>query len=575
MAAHLDVSRTARLNAASPVPIVLLHPTLRFVPLGGLGEIGMNCMAIELGDDRLVLDCGMTFDGRGLGVDIVHPDFAWLAQHPTRLRAIVLTHGHEDHIGAVPFLLERCPAPVYGPPYALALIQERLRNDFPDTDLQTDFHPLTPGQRVTVGPFEIEPYRVTHSMPDCTGIILRTPHGVVVHSGDFKIDDAPADGQGFDFERLERLREEEGVRLLMSDSTNAMVEGTTGSEQIVADRLLELVREAPARVVVTLFASNVHRVRALVHVAKQTGRKLCLMGRSLETHARIASGQGYIPGLDEVQIPRELASQVPPERLLVLATGTQGEPPASFARLARGKHPDLTLSPGDRVIHSARIIPGNETEVYQLINDFERRGIEVLWRGVEPDVHVSGHAHRGEQRALIELLEPRSFLPIHGTYLHMKYHAELARSCGVDDVLVVENGAVVELSDAGGLRVAESVPTGRIYRERGAAISERVIKDRELLAELGVAVVTAVVDDSGRPIAPLELITRGVLHEDESPDLLDDACDYVRDALDARTWRVERPDVEDLEIHARRALKRFFAKTMRKKPLCYAVVMRP
>jgi ribonuclease J len=534
----------------------------------------MNCMVAEHGEDRIVLDCGMTFDGRGLGVDIIHPDFGWLAQHPARLRAIVLTHGHEDHIGAVPYLLQRCPAPVYGPPYALALVRERLKNDFADAGLAPELHALAPGDRVSIGPFEVEPYRVTHSMPDCTGLILRTPQGVVVHSGDFKIDEAPTDGQGFDFARLAKLRDEEGVRLLLSDSTNAVAEGTTGGEQIVADRLLELVREAPARVVVTLFASNVHRLRALTEVARATGRKLCLMGRSLEMHARLAAAQGYLPGLDAVRIPRELAAGVAREHLLVLATGTQGEPPAGFARLALGRHPDLTLSPGDRVIHSARIIPGNETEVYRLFNACERRGIEVLWRGVEPGVHVSGHAHRGEQRRLIELLAPRSFLPVHGTYLHMKRHAELARECGVEDVRVVENGAVVELAEEG-LRVAGRVETGRIHRERGVAVPERVIKDRGLLAELGVAVVTAVVDDAGRPIAPVDLLTRGVLHEDENPDLIDDACDYVHDALNARTWRVERPDVEDVEIHARRALKRFFAKTLRKKPLCYAVVMRP
>jgi len=544
---------------------------LRFVPLGGLGEIGMNCMAIEHEDARILIDCGVSFDSRGLGVDVFHADFRWLLAAKERLAAVIVTHGHEDHIGALPFLLRDCPVPVYGPPYAIALARERLTEHAPGAlDL---LRVIRPGDRLAIGPFEIEPYRVTHSMPDCTGLILRTPHGVVVHTGDFKIDPQPTDGEHFALERLARLREEEGVRLLLSDSTNAMVEGTSGAEQAVADRLHELVDGAPGRVVVSMFASNVHRIRALAEAAKRTHRKLCLMGRSLEMHARIAELAGYLPDLSAIRIPRELAQSTPRDRLLVLATGTQGEAPAALTRLAQNAHPELRLEPGDRVIHSARIIPGNESHVYALLDRLERAGIDVRWARMDPAIHASGHAHRGEQRALIEHLRPRSFLPVHGTFMHLKRHAELARECGVEDVVTVENGTVVEL-DEGGLRVAGRVPVGRTYRELGARVPERVIADRKLMAELGLAVVTVLVDDRGRPLGACDLLTRGVVHEDLQQELLDDACDAVLEALESAAWIVERPSEDDLEIEAKRALKRFFAHRLGRKPLCYAVVLK-
>ncbi len=545
---------------------------MKLIPLGGLGEIGMNCLVLEEGQHRLVIDCGLTFDDRGLGVDTTHANFTWLAEAPERLSAIVITHGHEDHVGAVPHLLERCPAPVYAPPYALAILRERLAQQ-PPLPVEPELHALHPGDRIAIGPYEIEPYRVTHSMPDCLGIIVRTSQGAIVHSGDFKVDEAPLDGEPIDFERLERLRDEEGVRLLLSDSTNAMSEGSTGPEHAVATRLETIISESKARVVVTLFASNVHRLRTLAKIARITGRKLCLLGRSLQMHARIAESEGYLPDLSVVRVHRDMARKLPRDQVLALATGTQGEPAAAFSRLARGTHPDLTLEPGDRVIHSARIIPGCETSVYPLFNALARRDIEIVWKQLDPGIHVSGHAHRGEQRRLIEALRPEAFIPVHGTFVHLQQHASIARECGVQDVLTIENGAVVEVTD-GPLRAIDSVPTGRIHRERGGVIGPRVLRDRALLAELGVAIVTAVVDDDGQPVAPLGVLTRGVMHEDENQALLDDACDEVHDALARARYRQERPDEEDIEAVAKRALKRFFAKRLQKKPLCYAMVTR-
>lgn len=545
---------------------------MRLIPLGGLGEIGMNCLVVEAGEDRIVIDCGLTFDGRDLGVDVTHADFTWLKARRESLRGIVLTHGHEDHVGAIPYLLEVCRAPIYGPPYALGVLAERLAQH-PIGEERHTIRSFAPGDRLRLGCFEVEPYRVTHSMPDCTGLILRTPQGVVVHSGDFKVDPEPTDDEHFDFPRLERLREEEGVRLLLSDSTNAISEGSTGTELSVARRLEEIVAAAEHRVVVTLFASNVHRVRALAEIARRTGRKLALLGRSLRMHAKIGADTGYLPNLEDVLVAPDMLGRLPRAQVLALATGTQGEPPAAFARIAQDTHPDLSVEPGDLVIHSARIIPGCEGAVFPLINALERRGIEVLWRAVSPAIHVSGHARRDEQRRLIETLRPRSFLPIHGTYLHLRSHAEIARQCGVEDVLVAENGAIVHLGETG-LSVADHTPTGKVYRERGRALDEVVLKDRRRLAELGVAVVSAVVDVAGRPIAPLDVVTRGVVYEDLEPELLDDACDYVHDALLRMRWVEERPDEDDIEQAATRALRRFFSKQLHKKPLCYAMVTR-
>lgn len=532
----------------------------------------MNCLVIEHGDDRLVIDCGLTFEGRDVGVDVTHADFHWLEERRDTLRGIVLTHGHEDHVGAVPYLLEVCRAPIYGPPYALGVLAERLAQH-PQGQEDHEIHAFKPGDRISLGGFEVEPYRVTHSMPDCTGLILRTPQGVVVHSGDFKVDPEPTDDEVFDFPRLERLREEEGVRLLLSDSTNAITEGSTGTELSVAERLLEIVQEAENRVVVTLFASNVHRVRALAEIARRTGRKLALLGRSLRMHAKIGADTGYLPNLDDVLLPPDKLGRLPRNQVLALATGTQGEPPAAFARIARDDHPDLRVEEGDLVIHSARIIPGCENAVFPLINKLERRGVTVLWRAVAPDIHVSGHAHRGEQRKLIETLQPASFLPVHGTYLHLRAHAALAEECGVEDTLIAENGAIIELN-GGPLSIAGHTTTGRVYRERGRELDAQVLKDRRLLAELGVAVASLVIDEAGRPVAPIDILTRGIVHEEHEEALLDDACDYVHDALMRMRWVEDRPDEDDVEQAAARAMKRFFAKRRSKKPLCYAMATR-
>jgi ribonuclease J len=546
--------------------------TLRLVPLGGLGEIGMNCMALECEGDIVVVDCGVMFPDRELGVDVVHPRFDWLAARRDRVRAVLVTHGHEDHIGALPYLARELDAPIYGPPYALELIKARFSEREHDGLDRPELVATRPGQRFRVGAFEVEPIRVTHSIPDATALALHTKAGTVVHTGDFKIDEAPADGEVFDEARLRALGDE-GVRLLLSDSTNAWSPGESGPERDVAEALAHLVARAEKRVIVSLFASNVHRLRALLDIARETGRVACLLGRSLERHLETAIATGYLRDPAGLVVPPEAAKNVARERLLVLATGTQGEAPAALSRLAEDRHPALTLEPGDEVILSARIIPGNEQHVFSLVNHLERRGIRCRFRTTDPEVHVSGHAHAGEQKRMIELVRPDAFLPVHGTFLHLRRHAELAESLGVKDTLVVENGAVVELSDQG-LAVVDQTVTGRVHVDAGEEIPDVVLRDRARLAELGIALVVIPVDRRGSLAGHPDVITRGVVDEEEETELLADARAFVADELEGYATPKRDLDDEELADIGRRALKRYFARHLGRKPLTYGVVVR-
>jgi len=541
--------------------------SLKLVALGGLGEIGMNCMALEADGDVLVLDCGVTFPDGLAGVDVIHPDFSYLAERRDRIAGIVITHGHEDHIGALPYLLRVAPAPIHAPRYALSLIKRRLaeHDDLPAADLR----PTRPGARFTVGSFGVEPVRVTHSIVDATALILDTPAGTVIHTGDFKIDPDPPDGEHFDEARL-RAAGDAGVRLLLSDSTNAWVPGETGSEVSARDAVAELVRDARGRVVIALFASNGHRVRSLFSIAKETGRRVCLLGRSLHRHFEVARDTGYLPDPGSILISDRDLEDAPPSSVMILATGTQGEPRAALARLADDSHRALHLAEGDRVILSSRIIPGNEQRVYGVINQLFRRGVDVHWSRTAPGVHVSGHAHAGEQRRMLALVRPDSFIPVHGTRMHLERHAELAASEGVEDTLVVENGAVVEIT-SDEMRVVDEAKVGRIAVDRMREIPVDVLHERALLAELGCAFAIIPLDEGDRIAGRVTVIARGVVGEEEEEELLDAAERYVEEELSEARERGGRIDSEAIEARASRALKRFLKRRLGRKPLTWAV----
>ncbi len=459
---------------------------LRVIPLGGLGEVGMNCMALEVEHELLIIDCGTNFPGDDYGVDVVHPDFAWLHANWERVRGIFLTHGHEDHIGGLPYLLRERSVPLYGPAHALQLVARRFAEHGLE-EQPSDFREANTRRVYRLGPFEVEPIRVSHSIVEATALSITTEAGRVVHSGDFKFDDNPSDGQPTDVERL-RLLGDEGVDLLLSDSTNVDAPGTSGSEGDVAEALDEVIKSASRRVFVALFASNVHRLISLGQIAQRRGRRLCLLGRSLVSHVEVARKLGYLDWPPELLLPAERVRSYPKDEVLVLATGTQAEPAAAMARLARGEHRFAEVEQGDTVVFSSRIIPGCDRAVVDMMGQLMRRGAVVHSRWTDP-VHASGHAHRDEQARMIELLRPRCFVPVHGTLHHLRRHAELATSLGVPHVTVIENGQSVILSEAG-LRSGADVPSGLVHVGLGGKeMPVEVIERRRDLGRSGVVSV--------------------------------------------------------------------------------------
>lgn len=555
----------------------------RLLPLGGLGEIGMNCMAIEIGTTGtgpiVIVDCGVAFPTSPHGIELIHPDFSWLEQHRDRVAALLVTHGHEDHIGAIPYLLRRFSVPIHAPPYALGLIRERMKEHLDNKylDRAPDMFATTPRVPFTIHHgahyVEIEPIRVTHSIADATALAIRSDAGLMVHTGDFKIDPDPTDGEQFDKERLRALGDE-GVSLLLSDSTNVDSPGTGRSERSVAEGLERVIAGASGRVVVSLFASNVHRLRALAGVARKFGRKIVLLGRSVGTHVRIAGQTGYLSITPDQLVTIDEAALVPRENLLVIATGSQAEPRAALSRLALDDHPKLRLDPGDRVILSSRAIPGNEVEVMRMVSDLHRRGCEVFLKQSEPDIHASGHAHRDEQREMIDLVRPEAFIPVHGTRHHMERHAALAREVGVHQVLVIENGEIADV-DADGPRKAGVARVGKIAVQSNEELPDVVLRDRRMLGELGIAVTSVSVDERGRPLADPLVVTRGVLEELTRPEALAEARTEVRASLAEHPWSVERPTDDAIREVARLAVRRALARHVGFKPVALALVQRP
>lgn len=541
--------------------------SIRLIPLGGLGEIGMNCLCIEQAGRMVMVDCGVTFPNHIPGIDVIHPAFDAITDRLNMLDAVVITHGHEDHIGALPYLLQHRDVPVYGPAYALELVRERLReHDLPRPPTLIN---VRPRERLDVAGFAVEPIRVTHSIPDATALALWTDAGLVVHSGDFNVDPTPSDGEHFDADRLGALGDE-GVRLLLSDSTNVDNEGWTGSESTVADALRTRILNATGRLVIGIFASNVHRLRGVLTASRELDKRVLLLGRSVLTHRRIAEELGMLERELPVFVKAEHAMRTPPTSLVVIATGSQGEPRAALAKLAACTNPHVRLEPGDEVVFSARVIPGRELDVHGLVNDFERAGIRVWQRHDDPELHVSGHACREEQRRMLSLVRPRSFIPVHGTFRHLTKHAKLAHDMGVQDTLVMLNGDCVELTDRD-VSVVDRWPVGRAHVQGGKLVSDQALRDRSLLAEVGMAVVSIHVSRGGTLVCTPSLITRGLFIEDDHRDLTDEAIAEVEDAIERMP---PHANDEALQQSACSALRKKLGSHLGYRPCVYALLTR-
>jgi ribonuclease J len=486
---------------------------IRLLPLGGLGEIGMNCMVLEQQGGIVVLDCGVAFPDNDLGVDVIHPDFRWLLSRRDHVRGVFLTHGHEDHVGALPYLLGELEVPVWGPPHALGMARRRLSDhDFGPGDV--DFRVARPGETYDVGPFTIEPVRVAHSIVEASALRIRTVAGTVVHTGDFNFDPEPPDGEPTDAARLSAIGDE-GVALLLSDSTNIDVPERRGSELEVAESVERLVQAAPKAVVVALFASNVQRLMTFGALSARHRRKVCVLGRSLENQVALATEIGRLAWPSDLMVSPEQAADMDGRDLLILAGGTQAEPRSALRRLASEEHPVVRLRQGDTVILSSRIIPGNERPVFAMQNDLLRLGVTLHTRGTEPGIHTSGHAGRTEQRRMLELVRPRCFLPVHGTLHHLLRHAELAREVGVPETIVVEDGTPV-VCDGARLRKEAVVEHGAIsVAVGGEPASEETLRERAELGRNGVVMVALALDSRGRGILP-SVRARGVPSLDDA-----------------------------------------------------------
>lgn len=548
---------------------------LQLIPLGGLGEFGMNSMAIRYGDDIIVIDAGMMFpDSEMLGVDIVTPDFAYLEQHREMVRGLILTHGHEDHIGAVPFLISQIDIPVYGTAFTLALVERRLEEH--DLLKQARLNTIRPGGKVTLGPFQIEFIHVTHSIVSAVAVAITTPLGVIIHTGDFKVDPTPTDNELFDLHTFAEYGKR-GVLLLMSDSTNVDRPGYTESERAVRPRLEDIFNRAERRLVISCFSSSIHRLQQILDLSAEYGRKVAFLGRSMLSVTEISHGLGLLDIPDSILLRPQDIMGTAPNKVVAVVSGTQGEPMSSLSRVAVDNHKHLSVQRGDTVVLSSRIIPGNEKAIYRMINHLARRGADLVYGSMNPPVHVSGHASSEELKLILNLVRPKYFVPVHGEYRQLSRHAALASHLHESGLrsFVLETGESLEV-DRQGARKGEKVPVGKVCIDSGTideVVEDIVIRDRRHLSEDGfVLPVIAINKDSGRKQALPEIVTRGFMSLEEGSELLEQARQVVARTLESSSDE-ERTDWGVMQEKIRADLKRFLIKQTSRRPLIMPVIL--
>jgi ribonuclease J len=547
---------------------------LQVVPLGGLGEFGMNCMAVRWGDDIIVIDAGLMFpEAELLGVDIVVPDISYLTENRERVKGIVLTHGHEDHIGALPFILSELNVPVWGTEFTLAYVEDKLEEHGLLDD--AELNEITPGERFKIGPFTINPIQVTHSLVNCVALAIHTPLGVLIHTGDFKVDPTPTDNRLFDLHAFAEYGKE-GVLALFQDSTNVERKGYTPSERAVRRKFEEVFAHTQRRLFISCFSSSIHRIKLAVEMAWEHGRKVAFVGRSMNNSAEIAEDLGYIEIPEGLLIhPGELKNFAP-EKVCVLISGTQGEPMSALSRAAVDNHKHAKIENGDTVMLSSRIIPGNEKGIYRMVDHLFRRQAHVVYDdGSSPPIHVSGHASQEELRLIINLVKPKYFIPVHGEYRQLKLHAELAGAMhgSVGNVMLIESGDVLEFDELGA-RKAGRINVGRICIDSGSrtdVVEDLIIKDRRHLSEDGIVLpIIAINKLTGRVESAPEIVTRGFNPGDDG--LMEGARQVVMHTLEQSSDE-EKTDYGVIKEKIRTDLKRYISKQTQKRPLIMPVIL--
>ncbi len=546
---------------------------LRMVPLGGLGEFGMNCMALRWQDDIIVIDAGLMFpEEELLGVDIVVPDISYLTENRTKVKAIVLTHGHEDHIGGLPWILSELNVPVYGTEFTLALVEGKLEEHrlLEDAELIE----ILPNNRFTLGPFSIMPIRVTHSLVDCVALAIHTPVGVVLHTGDFKVDLSPPDNKPFDLHAFAELGKH-GVLALLQDSTNVDRPGYTPSERAVRPRLDEIFAQTKKKLFFSCFSSSIHRIRLAMELAHTHGRKVAIIGRSLDNSTEIAQDLGYLDLPKGLIVNPGQIKELAPDKVCIMISGTQGEPMSALSRAAVNNHKFAHIEAGDTVLLSSRVIPGNEKSIYRMIDHLERRDAQVIHDdGTQGLIHVSGHGSQEELRLMINLVRPKFFIPVHGDYRHLKRHAELATATGVvEKVILLEDGDILDLDKNTAVKNGR-INTGRVCIDSGGSIEvveDVVIRDRKHLSEDGILLPIIAIDKgTGRVEGVPELVMRGFAVDDEQ--VLAEARSIIERTLNNSSAE-EKQDYGVMKEKVRNDLKRFIQKSTSRRPLIMPVIL--
>jgi ribonuclease J len=549
------------------------EPWVRIIPLGGLGEIGMNMILLETEEDLLIIDAGLMFpEEEMLGIDLVLPDTTYLLERQQRVRGVIITHGHEDHTGSLPFLLQQLPVPVYGTSLALGLIREKLR-EF-GLDQTADLRRIQAGESLHLGKLRLEFIRVGHSIPDGLAVAAHTPAGLLVHSGDFKFDQTPVDARLTDVRKFAELGEQ-GVLVLLSDSTNATKEGFTPSESAIGPTLELIFRTASRRIIVACFASHVHRIQQVLDVAARLGKKVAVNGKNMAANTRIAAELGHLRIPEDTLVRLDDLKRFPPDQGVIITTGSQGEPLSAVARMAVGEHKQIEILPGDTVIFSARVIPGNEKSIARTVNHLFRRGAQVVTEDVMPGVHVSGHGSREELKLMLNLTRPRFFVPIHGEYRHLHSHARLAQQVGIreEDIFLLENGEVLEITPTWG-NVVGKIPAGRIFVDgKGVGdVGDTVLRDRQHLAQDGMVVVVIGFDSAGTVVAGPDIVSRGFAHLPEDDLLFEEARRLILTVLEGCSVE-EKTDWTLIKQRIRSVLRKFLQKKMDRRPMILPVII--